>query len=377
MQHSVFRLLVLLSAASIATGAAPGPWAAPGEIRDLGPGITPGVCVDSRGAVHVVYMRERDILYRTSDDGQTFGPEERLPVPEEAGNYNSPHLVAGPDDTIHLAFARNFTGESKKCWYMRRPDGRWTPPLLAIDQTAANRRANYPRLHVDGNTAYIGAFAGGGSIVARIRGERGTPELDRILETKLWAAHPLTRGNEILIVGRAGSRGHMLENYDEALEPTGPAVLLSHGTPAKTGEPTAAILDRTGTVHVAGVAGGAPEYLWYNNDRRAARGEPVLLGPVLGEHVKEYTIPTLCSDGRGTVFVSYRHHGTGEGMLTRLDPTAGKFASPTVFSTGITRRLRWNAPLAIAPDGVVHVVWETDGRIQFRSVRITAPAGSR
>jgi hypothetical protein len=187
----------------------------------------------------------------------------------------------------------------------------------------------------------------------------------------LWVAHPLIDpAGGVLVVGRAGARGHRLERYSADLELRGEPLLLSQGTPNKTGEPTAAMIDAAGVVHVAGVTRSTPtsEVIWYNTSARAAAGQGVVLGPEIGDHVKEFTYPVLLEDARRQIYLSYRHHGTGEAWLTIFDRAAGKFAASVTFAPRTTLRLRWNPHLAAAPGGGAYVVWDDEGKTRFRAL---------
>jgi hypothetical protein len=362
---------------SLGALAAAAEWGATGDIQIVDTGITPGVAVDGRGGIHLVYMRGADIFYRSGDSGGVLGPAERVPAPVDTGEYNSPHLVCDAAGTVHLVFTRGFTRSAQVAWYTNRQGGRWRTPVVALDQTGTNRRVNYPRLAVDGTTAYVGAFAAEGSRVARLSEILSAPRVTGSVDTRLWVAHPLVRGGEVLVVGRAGAQGHMMERYSRELELRGSALLLSRGTPQKTGEPTAALLDRNGIIHAVGVAGGTPDVLWYANDRRAAGGADVVLGPAAGDHVSEFTYPVLQEDARDQIYLAYREHSTGEGHITVIDPATGRFADPVTFAPAILRRLRWNAPLAAAPGGGVYAVWEADGRVHLRTIGVTAAKSLR
>jgi hypothetical protein len=350
---------------------------APGVVRELGAGITPGICVDAHGAVHVVYMEGRTILYRRADGSALrFGPPESVPVPEGPALYNSPHLVCDANGTLHLVFERDWTASSRKAWYSRRQHGRWSEPLLAIDRSGTERRVNYPRLAVAGDTVFVGAFAGGGSVVAKLGNSNAKPTVTASVETPLWVAHPLlSPSGEILIVGRDGARGHKLVRYTPDLTAIGDPLLLSRGTPTKTFEPTAAMIDASGVVHVAGATGSPVEVLWYTTNERAAAGLPVILGPELGHGIKEFTYPVMIRDAKGRILVSFRDHATGAARLTMFDPQSEKFVEPITIAPATTRRLRWNPHLAAAPGGGVYVAWDTDGRVFVRAVGEAANAG--
>jgi hypothetical protein len=345
-------------------------WGARGEIHAIGAGITPGIASDERGGLHLVYMRGAEIFHRSGDAQGRWDAETRVPAPDGTGDYNSPHLVCDPAGTLHLVFTRGFTRHARVAWYTNRQAGAWRDPVVAIDQSDTGRRVNYPRLAVAGTTVYIAAFAAEGSRVVRLLDVLSEPRVGGHIDTRLWVAHPLLRGDELLLVGRAGGQGHMLEPFSRQLAPTGEPLLLSRGTPKKTGEPTAAVIDRTGVIHAVGVTGGAPDRLWYANDRGARQGREAVLGPELGDYVDEYTYPVLQADARGRIYVAYRDHSTGEGRITVIDPATGQFAQPVTFAPALTRRLRWNAPLAAAAGGGVYVVWEADGRVYLRGIGV-------
>ena len=355
-------------------------WNTLGPVHELGAGITPGISSDAKGGIHVVMMVDGRIVYRCGDRHGRFNPPESVPVPEGAGVYNSPHVVCDAAGIVHLVFERDFTSRSQKAWYSNRQDGKWRAPVKALDRTGTERRINYPRLAVQGSTVYVAAFAGGGSVIAKLIDVTSAPRVARTVESPLWAAHPLIDpAGGIWVVGRAGPRGHQLERYSEALELRGERVLLSKATPNKTGEPTAAILDRAGVVHAAGVTRSTPnmEVIWYNTNVRAAAGQPVIVGPEIGDHVKEYTFPVLLEDARGRIYVSYRHNRTDEAKLAVFDPATEKFATPVTVAPTTTKRLRWNPHLAAAPGGGVLVIWEDEGKVRFRAVGEAAETGSR
>ena len=101
-----------------------------------------------------------------------------------------------------------------------------------------------------------------------------------------------------------------------------------------------------------------------------------MLGPELGTGIKEYTFPTLVLDARGRVYVSFRRHPAGDGQVTVLDEKSGRFETSVTFAPAIKQRLRWNAPLASAPDGGVYAVWEAEGRVFFRPIGQVAEAST-
>lgn len=361
----IFLLAMIIAGVTEPSAAA---WNALGEIRSLGPGITPGIAVDPSGTIHVVYMDDGLIFHRSGGADGLFGPPEAVPVPEGRAAYNSPHLVCDRHGSLHLVFERDYTRESKKAWYTNRHEGAWKEPLLAIDRSGTERRVNYPRLAVDDSAVYVSAFTLGGSAMTKIANPLSTPVVAKTAETLLWAAHPLLQGAELLIVGRAGPNGHKLERYTRSLEPRGESQLLSRGTPTKTGEPTAAIIDENGIVHAAGTTGSPMNVLWYTTSDRAAAGKDVILGPHVGHDASEFTFPVLLRDERGRILVSYRDHATGESCLALVESDAERFARPVVVAPRLTRRLRWNAHLAAAPGGGAYIIWDMDGQLYFRAV---------
>jgi hypothetical protein len=217
--------------------------------------------------------------------------------------------------------------------------------------------------------ALVGAFAGGGSTVVKLADLATTPRVVAKTETRLWVAHPLLGANgEIFVVSHHDAAGHYFERYSADLVASGPGVLLSRGTPTKTFEPTTAVIDEAGVIHVVGATQTPQSVLWYATSARAAAGKDAILGPELGTEIKEYTYPTLIRDARGRIWVSYRRHPAGDGQLTVFDEQAGRFETPVTFAPAIHQRLRWNAPLAAAPGGGVYAVWEAEQRVFFRPI---------
>jgi hypothetical protein len=349
-------------------GGATAEWSALGPVIRIGEGITPGIATDHEGTVHVIIMHAGAILHRQKNLGRDFGPPEPLPRPEGDAQYNSPHVVCDASGVPHVVFARDATRASRRVWYASRQGGTWQQPLLAIERTEPDRRANYPRLTLAGGVAYVSAFTGGSSTVVKITDLDSRPRAGGRIDTNLWVAHAFPRGDELLMVGRAGASGHKLERYDAALARLGEPLLLSRGTPTKTFEPTAAVMDDAGVIHVAGATATPEQVLWYTTDRRAAAGQDVILGPTLGHEISEFTYPVLHFDRGGRLYVSYRDHTTGEARLTVFDAKANTFAVPVTVGPATTRRLRWNPHLAALPGGGVGVVWDDKGQVFFRTV---------
>jgi hypothetical protein len=343
-------------------------WSDLGETRELGTGITPGIAVDPAGTLHLVFMRDGAIHYRRAERNRPWSEAESIPAPVGRFNFSSPHLVSDATGALHLVFAHDFGGTSKRAWYATRQKGQWGTPVLVLDESAGERRVNYPRVATDGTTAYVGGFVGGGSAIAQITNLSSTPTLLRKIETRLWVSHPLLHRDELLAVGRAGAAGHRLERYTLDLVPRGETLHLSYGTSTKTGEPTAAIIDENGVIHTVGSAGSPRQMLWYTTSERARASLDVIVGPTLGEGIKEYTYPVILRDARRRLYVSFRDANTGETRLTVLQPGEEHFAEPITIGPAITKRLRWNAHLAAAPGGGAYIVWDAGERIYFRAV---------
>jgi hypothetical protein len=312
-------------------------------------------------------MHEGAIHHHQQPAGGEFGPPDIVPAPEGSATYNSPHLVCDNRGTVHLVFERDFTKSSRKAWYTNRQNGVWNPPLLVIERPEADKRVNYPRLTLDRGVVWVSAFVGGGSTAVKVIDLDTAPRVSGRLDTPLWVAHVFPRGGDVAIVGRAGASGHKLERYNAALEPIGEPLLLSRGTPTKTFEPTTALADAAGVIHVVGVTAQPVQKLWYANERRAAEGLDVILGPEVGEHVGENTYPVMQHDRFSRLYVSYRDHATGAARLTLFDESAARFLPPVTIAPATTRRLRWNPHLAASPDGGVVVVWEDNGEVFVRT----------
>ena len=340
------------------------------EIERVGEGITPGIATDAGGTVHLILMQDGMIFHRRKPHGGKFEPAETLPLPEGKAAYNSPHVVCDAAGVVHMVFERDFTGASRKAWYTNRSGGVWKQPVLAIESTAPDKRVNYPRLALAEGVAFVSAFTARGSVIVKLVGLEAVPTLAGRIDTPLWVAHVFPRGIDVLVVGRAGGNGHQLHRYDAALARRGEPVLLSRGTPTKTGEATAAAMDRAGTILVAGSSGHPTQHLWGTTDRRAAAGANVVAGLELGREIKEHTYPVMTIDRAGRAYVSYRDHVTGEGRITVFDVAAEGFSAPVTFAPATTKRLRWNPQTAPAREGGVHVAWDENGQIYTRTVRI-------
>jgi hypothetical protein len=352
-------------------------WNTLGVPTRIGSGITPGIAVDARGTVHIVTMHEGAIVHRQQPAGGEFGSPEIVPAPEGRAAYNAPHVVCDDRGTVHLVFERDFTGTSRKAWYTNRHNGVWKPPLLAIERHEPERRVNYPRLSLGDGVAWVSAFVGGGSTIVKVVDPDSAPRVSGRIDTPLWVAHVFPRSGEVVVVGRAGAGGHKLERYSAALERIGEPLLLSRGSPTKTFEPTATVIDAAGVIHIVGVTAQPVQKLWYANERRAAADMEVILGPDVGENVGEHTYPVMQHDRGGRLYVSYRDDATGEARLTVFDEPAGRFLPPVTIAPATTRRLRWNPHLAAAPEGGVQVVWEDNGEVFVRTAGVGNSNGKK
>jgi hypothetical protein len=271
---------------TFAGGACPqtqGSWGALGTQQTLGDGITPGVATDAQGNIHVVYMNNGAIYYRKATAAGVFGAAEPIPVPEGAANYNSPHVVCDTNGDPHVVFERDWYPSTSKCWYSNRKGGSWKPPVLAFNGLLVL----YSRLALYGTNAFVTASTGEPSgLLARLSNLSGTPRLDLTNGTYLFAPYPVIDSTgKLFVLGRNSASGHYLQQYDRNLNPVGGGVKLSTGTPNKTGEPSAAVIDGANTIHAIGNCGATgidPESssdLWYN---KSQDGSAPAQGSVLG-----------------------------------------------------------------------------------------------
>jgi hypothetical protein len=110
----ILLTLLIFVAIAVAPALRAASWSDLGALHDLGPGITPGIDVDRAGVIHLVHMHDGAIFYRRGDGHGRFGEAELVPAPEGAANYNSPHLVAAADGSLHLVFVRDSRGKAGK-----------------------------------------------------------------------------------------------------------------------------------------------------------------------------------------------------------------------------------------------------------------------
>src|SRR5690606_9131762 len=129
---------------------------------------------------------------------------------------------------LHVVFTNQFAKFARQTWYTNRRRGVWKTPLVVIDHTATERRTNYPRLATGGTTAFVAAFAGGGSTLVKLVALATRPRVAAKIDTPLWVAHPLLAANgEVFVAGRRGASGHHLERYSSELVAIGAQTLLS------------------------------------------------------------------------------------------------------------------------------------------------------
>jgi hypothetical protein len=356
-------------------------WSILGTQQTLGDGITPGVATDSCGNIHVVYMNNGAINYNKANPAGVFGTPEQIPVPEGPANYNSPHLVCDTNGDPHVVFERDWYPSTSKCWYSNRKGGSWKTPTLAFNGLLVL----YSRLVLSGANAFVVASTGTpAGLLARFSNLSGTPHLDLTNSTYLFAPYPVTDGSgRLFVIGRNSASGHYLQQYDRNLNAVGGGVKMSTGTPNKTGEPTAAVIDGANVIHAVGNCGATgidPESsseLWYN---KSQDGSGPVQGSILGlagpGWMGQVEYPHSALDKSGRIYVAYRNEATGEGRISVV--TNSQFAEPVTFTPAITdpntsEQRRWNCQLAPAPGGGVYVTWDYNGRCYIRSVGVTAP----
>ncbi len=356
-------------------------WSALGPQQTLGDGITPGVATDAQGNIHVVYMSDGAIHYRKANVAGVFGAAELIPAPQGAANYNSPHVVCDADGDPHVVFERDWYPSVSKCWYTNRKGGSWRPPVLVFNGLLVM----YSRLVLYGSNAFVTAStAEPAGTLARLSNLGGTPHVDVTNGTYLFAPYPVIDGaGKLFVIGRNSASGHHVQQYDRNLNAIGAGVKISTGTPNKTGEPTAAVIDGTNLIHVIGNCGATgidPESasdIWYNQSRDGsapARGSILgLTGPGWMGHV---VYPHGAVDAGGKIYLAYRNEATGEGKISIV--TDNRFAEPVTFAPAITdpntaEQRRWNCQVAPAPGGGVYVTWDHNGKCYIRPVGATVP----
>ncbi len=356
-------------------------WSTLGTQQTLGNGITPGVATDSRGNIYVVYMNNGAIYYNKANAAAVFGAAEQIPVPEGAGNYNSPHVVCDTNGDPHVVFEKDWYPSTSKCWYSNRIGGSWKPPILAFNGLLVM----YSRLVLSGSNAFVAASTGTpAGLLARFSNLSGTPHLDLTNSTYLFAPYPVSDSSgKLFVIGRNSGSGHYLQQYDRNLIAVGGGVKMSTGTPNKTGEPTAAVIDGANLIHAIGNCGATgidPESssdLWYNKSQDGvASAQGSILGLPGPGWMGQVVYPHSTLDKNGRIYLAYRNEATGEGKISIV--TNGQFAEPITFTSAITdpnttEQRRWNCQVASAAGGGVYVTWDYNGKCYIRAVGVTGP----
>ena len=337
------------------------------------------MATDAQGNIHVVYMNNGAIYYRKANVAGVFGAAERIPAPEGAANYNSPHVVCDASGDPHVVFERDWYPSASKCWYTNRKGGSWKPPVLVFNGLLVL----YARLALSGSNAFVTAStAEPAGTLARLSNLGGTPHVDVTNGTYLFAPYPVIDGaGKLFVIGRNSASGHYLQQYDRNLNAIGAGVKISIGTPNKTGEPTAAVIDGANLIHIMGNCGATgidPESssdIWYNPSQAGsapAHGSILgLAGPGWMGHIV-YPHSALAADGR--IYLAYRNEATGEGKISIV--ANNRFAEPVTFAPAITdpntgEQRRWNCQVAPALGGGVYVTWDYNGKCFLRPVGVT------
>ena len=368
------------------SAAARADWDTLGTQQSLGAGITPGMATDSQGKIHLVYMTGGRIYYRLGTPAGVFGPTEEIPYPAGTGTgtYNSPHVIVDANDIPHVAFEKDFIGSSKKAWYTNRIGGTWKSPVTAIDMTGiTNGRVNYPRLAVSGDYACVCSLVTDSSEIchgkiAMLNNLASSPTVTHIRDTVYWQPDPVfTSQGYLYVTGRNGTLGHYIQRYDLDLNTVGSERKISIGTPSKTGESAAAVVDKNDVIHAAGVTWESDQRLiWYNNTQRLDQGKSSICGLLVpvGYELGERHYPTMTIDACGTVYVAYYDCETGGAKASIV--VGDSFATPVAFAPSMTVRLRWNPHMAPGLSGGVYAAWDdNNGESMFlRSIGlVTTP----
>lgn len=362
----------------------PPPWNELGPVQTLDGGSTPGIAVDRQGALHVVTMGGRKILYRKGDAQLRFGPAEEIPPPEGPGNYNSPHVVADADGNPHVVFEKDWAGASKKGWYTNRIGGSWKPPVEVFGIDPANNskdlRVNYPRMALSGSYAFVGALAGNpGGRLCRVTDLDTTPRADQFVDNTLMTSRPVVDGTgRLFAMGRNGAAGQFIQEYSLDLAPIGKPRKLNQGQP-KTGEPISGVVDGKNVVHAVGWIGGADPQasakLYYMNTQRLDVKAACIVAPpfpvnpnTTEQSFPDQVYPEMTVDAFDKVYITYRDFVTGEVDVTRID---GDTFSPIIsFGPVEPNRLRFNHSVAPAAGGGVYIAWDDGKTVYVRAVGV-------
>jgi hypothetical protein len=369
-------LAVIMSCGTGITSTTSSDWFTLGPVYKIDKGITPGIAMDSKGVLHLVYMGDDGkIFYRKMSADGKIGPIEEIPQPIGPGMYNSPHLVIDENDVPHVVFQKDYTSQSKVVWYANRIQGSWKMPSTALSMDQG--RANYPRLTLHKTAAFVGAFTAGSDSegkVIKIVDLAKNPKVEKVISTNLWVPTPNSNINgKVFVVGRGGPAGHFIEEFNVDLHSQGIQTLFSQGTKLKTGEPLGTTISRNGIVHAVGISGvpnatGNHDEMWYNSSRRMDGTLPVVTGIHFDTHVSEFVYPVLAEDAKGHIYVSYRDYDTNEGKITIVSDEG--FIQPVVFTASVDRLLRWNPHITAAPNGGVYVAWHSEGIVYVRSIGV-------
>ncbi len=349
-----------------------------GAQQTLGDGIEPGIATDAQGSIHVVYMNNGTIWYRQGDPDAVFDAPELIPSPTTGpAQFNAPHVVCDGSNTPHVVFSDAFYPTPGNCWYTNRIGGSWKAPVSAFPGVIVM----YPRLALCGSYAFVAASTGTPEgTIARLSNLGGTPHVDLTTGTYLLAPYPVVNcaASRLFVVGRNSGNGHYLQEYNFNLATVSSGQKMTNGTPNKTAEPTAAIIDSSNVVHAIGNCGATgidPETnseLWYNNTQRMGLGENAVLGLAgvpgsgwWGDNV----YPHMVMDINGKIWLGFRDITTGEGKISSVSDAG--FTEPIVFTPVITDpnnpiRRRWNCQVAPAPTGGVYVTWDYGNQCYFR-----------
>src|SRR6266404_9791998 len=110
---------------------------------------------------------------------------------------------------------------------------------------------------------------------------------------------------------RISAAGHYLQQYDLNLNAVGGGVKMSTGTPNKTGEPTAAVIDVADVIHAIGNCGATgvdPESssdIWYNKSQDgAAPAQGSVLGLAGPGWMGQVVYPHSTIDANGRIYLA-------------------------------------------------------------------------
>lgn len=308
------------------------------------------------GRLELIAFSNTHIHHGTADlrlNAETLA--EAVELPEvRTGEYNSPHLIVDKKGVAHLVFAHGWAGRSTEVWYTNNAGGSWKKPIRCMSAKESPdqmNRANYPRLAVIGDTAYVVAFVYKEytGVIAKIVGITG----DGMAVEKLVTI----RQDNPYVLALDPDRLFVAGRYTYDYYSTEPEKISGGTHGGKSHEMMGAAAGPDGIVHLIGMSGHKVTTMYYTNTGRAEQGLPVINGETVhsDSDAELHIWPEIEVDARNLVYVAYRDYNDQQGkVLTIRD---GVFSEPVVFVRELMRRMRYNLSMSAGPDGGVYLAW--------------------